>query len=503
MSHSRRLTNSVLALSGTIIVFLIFAAYWVRSVELSELSPLLQVGGNLHPVLLHLPIGVFIFIGLTEIWNFIDRAFVKRFRIKGGLPILAFGTVSAVFAACAGFLLYLQGDYSGELIDRHMYWGTAFAVSTLIVLCSALAFNEDSQVYRFVLFLNIIALSIAAHQGGLITHGDPLEPLFSEEAVEEASPVLRTTYQVVDKILQSKCYECHSVGKKKKGGLLMDSYEALLAGGKKGNALVPGSLLESKMSTYVHLPLEDELHMPPEGKPQLSEMEIRFIDEWILSGASPDALLLNQDLDVELINWAAEYMYRTANSTTILVATPPHDTFDTLEPDVDFDSLTAAIEQHAVNSVTRVGPEGRDLVFSAVNARGTLIDEVLDSLLQAGPYLVELDLANTAMSGQAVEQLIQSAPQLRQLNLSGMPVDTSVMEALSGLDTLESLNLFNADLTADVVPLLSELNTLKTLYVGGTGLSPETVTQIKLALPECEVVADYYLIRHRPKIAEE
>ncbi|MGB0745112.1 MAG: hypothetical protein ACPGSB_11370, partial [Opitutales bacterium] len=77
MSHSKRLTFSVLTLSGIITALLLYTLNWVRSAELSALSPLLTVGGNLHPLLLHLPIGVFFYIGLSEVWNSIDQAFFK------------------------------------------------------------------------------------------------------------------------------------------------------------------------------------------------------------------------------------------------------------------------------------------------------------------------------------------------------------------------------------------------------------------------------------------
>jgi len=501
MSHSKRLKYSVLTLSGVVIALLLYTLNWVRSADLGGLSPLLTVGGNLHPLLLHLPIGVFIYIGLSEAWNCIDRAFFRRWRIPGGLPILAFGTITAVLSALFGFLLYLQGAYSGELIERHMNWGTGFAIGTVVTLCSALVFSEKSQTYRFVLLLNITALTVAAHQGGLITHGDPLQPLFAaEEPEEEIPPVeLLLTFDVVDKIFRANCYECHSVDTKKKGGLLMDSYAALIAGGKKGNALVPGSLEASKISNYVHLPLDHDLHMPPEGKPQPNEMEIRFIDEWILAGASPDTRLTEQGLSRELVTWGLNYMRDekdVVEPVEAILATPK-------EPEIDFVKLISGIEKYAENSLSRVGPEGQSLVFSAVNARDTLNENVIEKLIPAGPYLIELDLANTAPTPGSIRKLLQSTTKLKRLNLSGMSIEYATLEPLLGLSTLESLNLFNATLAEDVFSLLRKMTQLRHLYIAGTGLSPEQVTQLKMALPACEIVGDYFLIRHRPNLPAE
>ena len=40
------------------------------------------------------------------------------------------------------------------------------------------------------------------------------------------------------------------------------------------------------MLRRIHLPLESRKHMPPQGKPQLTEEESQILDRWIKSGAS-------------------------------------------------------------------------------------------------------------------------------------------------------------------------------------------------------------------------
>lgn len=41
-------------------------------------------------------------------------------------------------------------------------------------------------------------------------------------------------------MLVEHCYECHSAETKQKGGLLLDSREALRKGGDNGPAIIPG-----------------------------------------------------------------------------------------------------------------------------------------------------------------------------------------------------------------------------------------------------------------------
>ncbi|CAN5431032.1 hypothetical protein BH23VER1_BH23VER1_02970 [soil metagenome] len=85
-------------------------------------------------------------------------------------------------------------------------------------------------------------------------------------------------------ILQSKCLRCHSEDKRK-GGLLVDSRESLIAGGDTDAAVVPGDASASYL-TEVLFPDADP-HMPPKG--QLEPAEIQAIERWIDGGAPWDA----------------------------------------------------------------------------------------------------------------------------------------------------------------------------------------------------------------------
>jgi hypothetical protein len=85
-------------------------------------------------------------------------------------------------------------------------------------------------------------------------------------------------------LLVNRCQNCHSTkAKKKRGGLLLDSRTALLAGGDSGPAVVPGqpgkSLLVQAV-TYDH----PTLHMPPAGK--LPAQEVALLAEWVRRGAA-------------------------------------------------------------------------------------------------------------------------------------------------------------------------------------------------------------------------
>src|SRR5580704_9814624 len=74
-------------------------------------------------------------------------------------------------------------------------------------------------------------------------------------------------------LLVERCYECHTAGKKTKGGLALDTKEGVLKGGDSGPALVAGDLEKSKLIEAV-LYQNHDLQMPP--KRQLAPNEIKI-----------------------------------------------------------------------------------------------------------------------------------------------------------------------------------------------------------------------------------
>jgi hypothetical protein len=86
-------------------------------------------------------------------------------------------------------------------------------------------------------------------------------------------------------VLIEHCYECHS-GEEKESGLRVDSLGALLAGGERGPALVPGKPNESVMIQAIRH--DDTLQMPPDRK--LPQAVINDMMQWVKEGAVwPDA----------------------------------------------------------------------------------------------------------------------------------------------------------------------------------------------------------------------
>jgi hypothetical protein len=84
-------------------------------------------------------------------------------------------------------------------------------------------------------------------------------------------------------VLVEQCAKCHSAeGKKAKGGLRVDSPEALREGGQSGPAVVPGKPEESLILEALRY-TDEVLRMPPKGK--LPERVVTDFETWIGMGA--------------------------------------------------------------------------------------------------------------------------------------------------------------------------------------------------------------------------
>jgi hypothetical protein len=82
-------------------------------------------------------------------------------------------------------------------------------------------------------------------------------------------------------LLIEKCYSCHTTAEK--GGLRLDSKHALISGGKRGPAVVPGNPDESLLIQAVRH-THPELRMPM-GSSKLTAEEVGYLAQWIKDGA--------------------------------------------------------------------------------------------------------------------------------------------------------------------------------------------------------------------------
>jgi uncharacterized membrane protein len=246
---------------------------------------LLNYIGKFHPVVLHLPIGA---LYLTFCLVLLEKFFKNSYTIPIRFGLL-FSFVFSVLSALLGFFLYLGDDFSGDLIERHMWLG----ISTTLFIGVLLWIHKTSTHIKYfngVFLITIVLLSVTGHFGGQITHGsDYLKlPDFSQTTNVTSIDSINIYSSIVMPILDNKCVKCHNLNKSK-GDLILNSKEAILKGGESGNILVSFDASSSHLYNYPNLPMEDKMHMPPEGNSQLTENEIELLRIWIDKGAEFEA----------------------------------------------------------------------------------------------------------------------------------------------------------------------------------------------------------------------
>jgi len=278
----------------------------------TETSPWLEVFGRAHPVLLHSPLGLLPALAVLEFGALLLRKTPPRGAV---IAIAWLCALTGAAAAASGLVLAGAGDYSGDTIEQHKLLGIALGV--LCLLTAILACLRGRRAFRVVLLLTIAVMFPAGHLGGSLTHGHDFlfAPLAAKaerptkpdkgpvagatngtvdapqpaqvEPSEGSEPTQSEFVRVIQPLLERTCTKCHNEDKQK-AELLLTTIEGIRKGSENGEVIVPGKPDESPLLTRCELPLDDDDHMPPEGKPQPTAEELAALRAWIAAGAKFD-----------------------------------------------------------------------------------------------------------------------------------------------------------------------------------------------------------------------
>src|SRR5262245_19460434 len=108
-------------------------------------------------------------------------------------------------------------------------------------------------------------------------------PAWADKPAERPDPrAIEFFEKHVRPVLVEKCQSCHG-SKDQRGGLRLDSREAVLKGGYTGPAVVAGQPDRSLLLKMVRG--EGELRMPPKQKDALGRAQIDALAAWVKMGA--------------------------------------------------------------------------------------------------------------------------------------------------------------------------------------------------------------------------
>ena len=382
------------------------------------MEELVKYLGNFHPVILHLPIGAFLFTLLLYVYQKVSKL---SFKIPIRLGLI-FSFISAVISSILGFILQYYGDYDTVLVNFHMW--LALATTILIGLTYYLHKKNENNKYILHLFISsVICISVTGHYGGSITHGkDYLKlPEFSETERLVSYDSIHVFNQVISPIIDTKCVKCHNMSKSK-GGLMLASSFDIMQGGENGQIIFSNNSSESKLYNYLNLPLDDKMHMPPDGNSQLNDNEKKLIKMWIDSGAEfAKRIKINED----------------DFSNEILAYLPP------LYDDVEVPSKKNLI--NLLENDFRVERISIESNFIDVKYTGKKFEsKQLNLLLKVSKNVQRLDLSNIDISIINSSQL-KKLKNLKFLNLSNSKLSSKDLKNLP--ESIEILILNNNPLT--------------------------------------------------------
>lgn len=435
-----------------------------------SLPVFLEVVGRMHPLLLHFPIVLLFLTGLLfwyPNWLGIQTKSALRFLFLASLVLTG-------LTVLAGLFLSAEGGYEEDLLFPHQWTGLGvFWTGTLWYFFWT---KNKIQAAKFSSLFALALVLVAGHLGANITHGSDylLAPLAKlEEKPEVPLEEALAFDHVIKPILEQKCISCHGPNKKK-GELRLDEMEFFLTGGETGPALDNANWEKSLLLHRIFLPMEDEEHMPPKGKIQLTEQEIELLQAWVLDSAR---------FDKKVNQYPQESNFFTLAKG--LFDDKDRKTYDF--PFADKGTIAKLNNEYRVIQVIYPDSPGLRVSFfgkSQFNANS------LDELSKIKEQVVDLNLQNMPLKDADLNKLA-NFPNLETLNLNFTGINGSGLSSLTKLEHLQELSLSGNPLSEDAVSHLGKMQNLAELYVWNTQLPASQLTTLSASLPDTRVESGF------------
>ncbi|GAB2636418.1 ribonuclease inhibitor [Emticicia sediminis] len=455
--------------------------------------------GHLHPLIVHLPIGILIFA-----YTMMILQQLRKIDMNAAIDLaLLLGTISSVIACIAGWFLAQSGDYETEAIFKHQWMGICTAIIGILAY-----FLKN---HRWILATaTIICLTIAGHFGGNLTHGEGylftsqnktsvtidttktayFDSIDTTQNISHAT--IRKSFIYRDKIipiLKTKCYNCHSASKKK-GGLRLDSEDFIKKGGKNGRIVSVGNPNKSTLFTHLILPEDDDKHMPPKGKTQLTRNEISSIYSWIKKGASfvEEIETITKEKPLE-----QTFIQNIPNPSEEIADIPVIEKEDTRNNDSkllakNVEAISPAVLEKLKQQnigIAYLGNGSNYISANFVNVRNYQ-PSLLNDLESIHNQLINLRLSNQPVNDDAIKK-ITNFKNLIKLNLENTAITDASLEHLKTLPNLEQLNLYGTKITDSGLQTLAKYPSLKVVYLWQTKVSKLGIEQLKKASPKLQI----------------
>ena len=479
-------------------------------------SPVLESIGRLHPIMVHLPLGLVFAALVVEVARLIQR----RSSLSAFTPIaLGLAALGAVVASGTGWF-FSEGEADTSSLFWHRWLGIACAVVLIAVAWMAIraarhAVNaaQITPIVRGVLLAAALLVGWVGHLGGDMVWGENyvLQPILKawnggapsasgangDDATGSGSTAANTTSKGdsdADKlafytskvlpILQDRCYECHGNGKHK-GGLSMDVRSSLVSRDSNGIWIVqPGDPAHSLMIERCLLPAEDDDAMPPKGD-RLKATELEFLRTWIAAGAvmpaGSGAIAANGSSGVR----GAPVQESTADRRGPINAPKSRAAGLPALSDAQI-AEAAALRGKGINAVP-VSVGASTLSVSIPGGKG-VGDADISAIIPIAAQIEELSFARASVSDAGMMQM-PSMPFVRSVRVDNTALtDVGITVLLSRTLEVETVNLVSSGATDGVFTVLGKLPRLQRVYVFNTQVTAQGIDRFRATHPGVDIV---------------
>ncbi|ERM84587.1 hypothetical protein P872_24530 [Rhodonellum psychrophilum GCM71 = DSM 17998] len=451
--------NALIAAHGFILILII-------GQDRIQLPAILEVVGRTHPLLLHFPI-VLLLIGVVLVLfpKILSESKRPKLLTSG---ILLLGLLFSAFTVIAGLFLATESGYERSDIQNHQWTGIlVFWLGSLLYW----SFKKDFVPANKIMAISLaVCILIAGHLGASLTHGEDFlwSPLNQKTLTSTPFEEALAYAHVIQPILEQKCVSCHKASKKK-GDLRLDEPEFILTGGENGPVIDFEKPENSLLLRHILLPLEDEDHMPPKGKMQLSEDEILLIQAWIKDS----------------VHFEKKLVHFNAESEFLLLAKSK---FQTQKNTYDFASADQELVQSLNNFYRRIQPIHPQSAGLEVNFYGkeNFNLEEIKGLEPIKEQIVSINLSYMPLKEMDMA-VLAAFKNLEKLNLNFTGIGGNTLQILSGLKNLRSLSLSGNPIAPYETKALSGLKQLDFLYLWNTSLPEGQIKELKASLTNTKI----------------
>lgn len=270
-----------------------------------------------------------------------------------------------------------------------------------------------------VALLTALGLGVAAWAHPAFLHSS-LQTL-GLEAVPHAAPGSFYVTRIAP-LLDTRCLGCHDQTRAK-GQLRLDSFAAVMRGGKDGAVIVPGNPKASELFKRISLPSSDDKAMPPSGKTPLTPDEVMVIKLWIAAGASGEIRTI-----------------KGAPKPVLEVKIPESDPAAVQKQRAPLATAVTQLQARFPGVIIYESRNSADLEVDASLKGAVFGDADLAALMPLKARITRADFSGTSITDASAPALAAMTALVR-LRLARTTVTDKTVEALAGLKALKSVSL--------------------------------------------------------------